>query len=165
MPGTFQDGEPAQDFEDLVVEVDDSGLSKLYEALLYTVLEGSANLVATPAPGVDDAGKARAGAELFDQFVHEVVDKGMIDKADELVGQGLRNNGPMYALGFSMAVIVEHHDGASAIGNLLQHGPVALAQRAIELAANDGVELVGADTRASVARLADVLAEPASDPS
>lgn len=89
----------------------------------------------------------------------------MIDKADELIGQGLKNNGPMYALGFSIAVIVERHDGASAIGNLLQQGPVALAQRAIELAAIDGVELVGTDTRASVARLADALAEPASDPS
>jgi len=89
----------------------------------------------------------------------------MIDKTDELIGQGLKNNGPMYALGFSMAVIVERHDGPSAIGNLLQQGPVALAQRAIELAAKDGVELVGTDTRASVARLAEALAEPASDPS
>jgi len=40
---------------------------------------------------------------------------------------------------------------------------VAFAQRAIELAAKDGVELVGAGTRASVARLADELAESSSD--
>jgi len=152
-------GEPARGFEDLVVELDDPGLSKLYEALMYTVLEGSANLVANPAPGVDDEQKARAGAELFDRFVDEVIYQGRIDEADALISQGLKNNGPMYALGFRMAVIVERHDGAAAIGTLLQQGPVAFAQRALELAAKCGIALVGADTAAAVARLAEAFHE------
>ena len=156
-------GKPARNFEDLVVHVDDAGLSKLYEALMYTVLEGSANLVAGPSQGVANEQRARDGSELLERFVHEVVLQDQIDNADALINQGLRNNGPMYALGYQMAAIVERHDGAKAVGTLLQYGPVAFAQRAIELAAEDGVELVGPDTRASVAELADALAEPASD--
>jgi len=154
-----ESGEPARDFEDLSFKLDDAGLSKLYEALMYTVLEGSANLVAGPYPGVEDEQRARDGAELFDRFVEEVVDQGQIDNADTLINQGLRNNGPMYALGFRMAVIVERHDGAAAIGTLLQQGPVAFAQRALELAAGEDIQLVSKDTATALARLADALDE------
>ena len=158
-----ESGEPARDFDDLAMEFDDPGLSKFYQALLYTVLEGSANLVAGPYPGVADEQRARDGLELLERFVDEVVGQDQTENADALINQGLKNNGPMYALGYQMSVIVERHDGAVAIGTLLQRGPVAFAQRAIELAAKDGVELVGAGTRASVARLADELAESSSD--
>jgi hypothetical protein len=146
-------GEPAHDFEDLALELDDPGLSKLYEALLYTVLEGTANLVATPATGVDDEQQVRAGAELLNRFVDEVVKQGRIDNADALINQGLKNNGPLYALGYRLAAIVERHDGPAAIGTLLQQGPVAFTRRALELAARDGSTPVGSDTVAAVARL------------
>lgn len=150
-------GEPAHEFEDLVVRVDDPGLSKLYELLVYTVAEGSANLAATPAPGVDDLVSAEAGSELLERFVATVVRAGEVDQADALLDEGLRSNGPLYALGFRMAQIVERHDGPAAVGALLQAGPVAFVERSLALADEDRVSLVGRDSAAAVSELARAL--------
>jgi hypothetical protein len=151
-------GAPANDFDDLTIAVDDPGLSKLYELLVYTVAEGSANLVATPAAGVDDPERARAGRDLLDRFVATVVRAGLVDEADAMLGEGLRSNGPLYALGFRMARTIERHDGAAAVGALQQLGPVAFVRRALDLASADGAELVGSDSAAAVAELAQALA-------
>lgn len=151
-------GETAGGFEDLVIAVEDPGLSKLYELLVYTVAEGSANLVATPAAGVDDPARAQQGSELLDRFVETVVRAGRIEEADAMLGEGLRSNGPLYALGFRMARTIEQHGGGVEVGALLQQGPVAFVGRALELAAKDGAALVSADSAAAVAELARSLA-------
>lgn len=156
-------GVPAHDFEDLVVAVPDEGLSKLYELLVYTVAEGTANLAATPAPGVDDAESARAGRELLDRFVAAVVRGGRVEEADALLGEGLSSNGPLYSLGYRMAQVVERHDGTAGVGGLLRQGPVTFVLRAIALADGDGVTLVSDDAARAVRELAETLPARFSD--
>jgi hypothetical protein len=128
------DGSPASDFDDLVPTVDDDRQAKLAEIMLYTVLEGTANLAAGPAPGVGDPDRAAEGSALLTRFVTEVVDGGRVDDADGLIGAGLLGNGPLYALGFRLARLVAADKGPRAIPDLLARGPVAFALEAQRIA-------------------------------
>jgi hypothetical protein len=139
--------------DDLELELGSPALDTLYQAALYTVLEGSANLVAGPAEGVDDPEKAREGRDLLERLVTGLATPGGVEAADTLIGQGLRGNGPLYALGYRLATTVADADGARAVGALLQRGPVALLARAAELEAGSTEKLLGPAFLAHLAEL------------
>lgn len=151
-------GEPATDFEDLaVVDLDDPGLAKLYEIVAYTVLEGTANYAAGPDGHVDDPAHARAGARLLNRFHHRVLVGGDLDAADELIVEGLRNNGPLYALGYQLSERIAAAEGSRAVGDWLAKGPLAFVRHAEELAGPLGGTWLSADVRDAVEELAGAL--------
>lgn len=134
-------GGTATTFDDLIPATPDDRQAKLAEIMLYTVLEGTANLAAGPAPGVDDPDRAAEGSALLTRFVTEVVDGGRLDEADGLIGEGLRSNGPLYALGYRLAQIVAAEQGPRAIPDLLARGPVAFALEAQRIAPSEEAPL------------------------
>ncbi|MFO7653557.1 MAG: hypothetical protein R6X25_07010 [Candidatus Krumholzibacteriia bacterium] len=125
------DGSTAQTYEELAVaDTGDPALDKFHELLLYTVLEGTANLARGDLVPSRVRSSAQAGAALVDSFVNVVVDGGDVDAADELIAAGLRNNGPLYGLGWSLASQLAAAEGPQAVGRYLRRGPVAFVEAA-----------------------------------
>jgi hypothetical protein len=146
-------GEPASAFEDLAVaRTGDAGLDALYEIAAYTALEGSANLARGDLVPEKVRAGAAEGARLLARFVDEVVEGGSPNAADELLAEGLRNNGPLYGLGWELSRRVAAAEGPRAIGRLLQEGPVAFLLAA---AAYDDGELLEPAVRRALEELGD----------
>jgi hypothetical protein len=98
---------------------------KLYEALSYVMLEGTATLVGGAPPGWDARAQAEAGRDLLAKIVEALYAKQDTTRFDELVDEGLRSNGPFYALGYWMGKRIEEERGSEEIGRLLRAGAPA----------------------------------------
>jgi hypothetical protein len=118
-------------FEELAAtDLGDQRFERLYEILAYTVLEGAATLVREAQVGEDLDARVADGVALLSRFVESVVDSARTDLADELLGEGLRSNGPLYSLGRDLAGAVALREGPRAVGTLLTRGPIAFVLRA-----------------------------------
>lgn len=137
------DGQPAREFADLVAaDTGDPRHDRLFEIVAYTVAEGAANLVRGPYADPGLSAKAPAGAALMDRFVRSVVADGDLKSADALINEGLQGNGPLYGLGWKLASLIAEHEGARAVGEYQQRGPVAFFLRGADLAAENGDPLL-----------------------
>jgi hypothetical protein len=147
-------GQPVREFEDLVeVHTGQLSLDRLFEAVTYTVAEGSANLVRGPFVAEDLDAMAPDGAALMVRFVQKVVDEDAVENADILINEGLKNNGPLYGLGWALASAIAAQEGDQAVGEWQQQGPVAFFLHAAELTATEGAPLLDAHVVAAVRRL------------
>jgi hypothetical protein len=123
----------------------------------YTVLEGSANLVRGRFAAANLADKAPAGAELMARFVDEVVEQGDLERADALISEGLKSNGPLYGLGWKLASLIAEKDGNRAVAEYQKRGPVAFFLRGAALANDSGHSLLTPDVIAAIDTLASRL--------
>jgi hypothetical protein len=124
-----------------------------HEILVYTVAEGAANRVRGPWADLTLADRAPLGADLLARFVEEVVRGGDIEKADDLMGEGLRNNGPLYGLGWVLAGRIEASEGPRAVGTWQGKGAEAFVLRANALATEAGEPLLAAEVVAAIREL------------
>jgi hypothetical protein len=148
-------GRSAASFEDLAAaETGDESLDRFYEVLAYTVLEGTANLARGDLVDERVPKGAEAGARLLGEFVLEVVRESDPTRADALINEGLRNNGPLYGLGWELSRRLADARGRTAIGAYLRRGPLAFLEAACDV---EGGDLLDPATRIAIGDLADRL--------
>ncbi len=143
-------GKKPETFEDLAsADLGDERYDRLYEAVSYTALEGTASVVgrtgskATPAEGAD----------LLGTFVKKVIQGRDPKAADAIINEGLKSNGPLYALGIYCTHLVEQKFSRREVGRLLSQNPCLLIVRAAEEDAKKAEPLLDAETREALMAL------------
>jgi len=95
---------------------------RLYQALCYIMLEGSATYVASPELEESWIEDAKAGVELLQRIEDVDPAEGEEDESDELLNEGLRSNGPFYGFGALLSRALVSNGGPSSLGAALQQG-------------------------------------------
>jgi len=90
-----------------------------YRTLRYLVLEGSATLVGGPEEDWDLGERASAGIELLEETHQLIYREGELEEAENQLNQGLKNNGPYYALGFLLSHKAVDILGKKSLGEML----------------------------------------------
>ncbi len=129
---------------------------KLYEVLSYIFLEGTATFVAPSHPPADREESARRGAELLGECAAAIYLLGDLEKADELLNEGLKSNGPFYWFGAHMAQEITARYGDAELGRTLCEGSPAFFLRYFS-AATDARLHPGPDVQARVRNLASLM--------
>lgn len=155
----LQAGEPP-DFEDITTyPFPDEKDRTFYRTLSYLALEGSATLVGGPEEDWDLDQMATAGIELLTDAHQVIYRKGELEKVEELLNKGLKNNGPYYALGYLLSRQAVNHLGKKSLGDLLQNGPAGFLARCLK-AGNSNLKLP-ASIRKDITRLAEAAGQNA----
>jgi hypothetical protein len=112
---------------------------RIYQALSYIMLEGSATYAASSSPSPAWTEDAKAGLQLLEQ-VREIDDpSGKDDRFGELTSEGLRSNGPFYGLGALLSHKIVEHNGASNLGDALSRGAPSFIESGLTLLSEDSV--------------------------
>ena len=111
-----------------------AGDRRLYQALCYVMLEGSATYVASAA-GPSEAWRedARAGLRLLEHIREIDTSEDEDDKGNELLNEGLRSNGPFYGFGALLSHALVEDGGSSSLGVSLQGGAPGFIERGLAL--------------------------------
>jgi len=115
--------------------LDSEGDRRLYRALCYVMLEGSATYVQSPVLTEAWSADAKAGVEILDRIRGIGTSEDAPDKSDELLNEGLRSNGPFYGFGALLSHAFVEEGGPSSLGAALQRGAPAFVE--------DGLILLG----------------------
>ncbi len=109
-----------------------AGDCRLYQALSYVMLEGSATYIASPE--LSDAWRqdVRAGLQLLER-IREIDLSTKDDKSEELLNEGLRSNGPFYGFGALLSHALVEDGGPSSLGVVLGRGAPAFVDRGLAL--------------------------------
>jgi hypothetical protein len=130
---------PRDSYADLVCSgLADERYDGLFELISTTVLEGVVHLAGCPTCQVTEAPRAALGVEYIERFIQEVVVDCHVVAADEYLCGGMCEKGPLYHLGRYLARTVVDHDGAGALGSLLQKSPIAVLDRVWEIESERG---------------------------
>ncbi len=97
---------------------------KFYETLAYIFLEGTATYIGGLDSMMNVTEQSTKGIELLNKIYLTIYKKNEPDKVDRLLTEGLKSNGPFYALGYSMISAIEQDAGTKEIQRILQLGPV-----------------------------------------
>jgi hypothetical protein len=125
---------PRDSYADLVCSgLADERYDGLFELISATVLEGVVHLAGCPTCRVSEAPRAALGVEYIEGFIREVVEGCHVIAADDYLCEGMCEEGPLYHLGKYLARTVIDHDGAGAVGSLLEKGPIAVLDRVWEI--------------------------------
>ncbi len=132
-------GGTATDFSDLTsVDTGDERYDALYAMITYSMLEGVANLVRGPFASDDLPGKVEPGSELMSRFVDEVIEQWGVEDVDAFISEGLRNNGPLYGLGWKLASLIEEKSGKQAVVKYQGMGAVPFFLEGAKIAEDNG---------------------------
>lgn len=113
----------ARSFEDLTrFPFPDERDRKFYEVISYIFLEGTATFIAPSHPPEDLEASVNRGVELLHKAFDAVYQEGDLERADSLVNEGLRSNGPFYWLGAFMAEKIVEKQGRESLGQALMEG-------------------------------------------
>jgi hypothetical protein len=82
-----------------------------------------------------------------------------VESADALIAEGLRNNGPLYGLGWHWASLIADENGRRAVGYHQTLGPVAFLWHAVELAEERGEVMLAPEVLDAVDALESLLTE------
>ena len=127
---------------------------RLYGALCYVMLEGSATYVADlqPIPGWRE--DAQAGVELLERI--RTLDSEEDEAFDELLSEGLRSNGPFYGFGALLAHALVKQGNPSSLGIALRRGAPFFVDHGLLLLGDAAPDVPGS-LAADVARLRSTL--------
>ena len=106
---------------------------RLYRALSYVMLEGSATYVASPEPQKAWEDDAKAGLGLLGRIREIDFSEAGGDKGDDLLNEGLRSNGPFYGFGALLSHALVKDGGPSSLGVALGCGAPAFIERGLTL--------------------------------
>jgi hypothetical protein len=109
---------------------------RLYQALCYVMLEGSATYVASRAPSEAWKDNAKAGLELLERIREIDTSEDEDDKGAELFSEGLRSNGPFYGFGALLSDAFIRDGGPSSLGAALGRGAPEFLDRGLTLIAD-----------------------------
>jgi len=129
---------------------------RIYQALSYIMLEGSATYVASSSPSTAWSEDATAGLKLLEQ-IREIDDpSGEDDRFDELTSEGLRSNGPFYGFGALLSHKIVEGGGTSSLGDALSCGAPSFIERGLALLSEDRL-VPSKPLSAQIARLREEL--------
>ncbi|MFQ6118196.1 MAG: DUF5700 domain-containing putative Zn-dependent protease, partial [Candidatus Bipolaricaulia bacterium] len=135
-------GERARSFEDLTrFPFPDERDRKFYEIISYIFLEGAATFVAPSHPPTDLEASIRQGAELLRECFEAIYHKRDLERAEELLNEGLKSNGPFYWGGAHMAEKIVGKYGNAGLGQSLQEGSPGFFLRYCSIEADAGLGL------------------------
>jgi hypothetical protein len=106
---------------------------KFYEILTYLVLEGTATHVAPSHEPKDKAAHIDHGMELLRQSYTALYKDTDLEKAEAILNQGLKSNGPFYWLGCHMTAQIVNREGRVAVGKWLSTGSPAFLKHYLGL--------------------------------
>ena len=145
------DGTRADSFEHLTeLPFADERDRSFYAILSYIMLEGTATHIAPSHAPEDRRASIQRGTEVLGECHRAIYEAGDSDKADALVNEGLRSNGPFYWLGEALTRAIVAADGPQAVGRTIRRGAPSFLRRGLEAAS---------DTRWAK-RLGDALGDP-----
>ena len=121
------------------------------------MLEGSVDFVSNPSPSTEEAAAVRAGADLVETLVSEMITASDAGPAFGLFERGREDQGNMIALGRHLARQVVHRDGPQALASLLEEGCLAFLQRALEIESEGGRGLFEDDLTSAIDELSAKL--------
>ena len=104
---------------------------RLYEALCYVMLEGSATFVSSSSATELWRGDAEGALSLLSRIDLAAGSGDSDDSADALLNEGVRSNGPFYGFGAFLCESIVTSDGSTALGQALQQGAPAFFERGI----------------------------------
>ena len=108
--------------------------AKLYEAVCYVMLEGSATFVAKQGALPDWQACVPAGLEILVKILAIDPAEEGDDAYDALLNEGLTSNGPFYGLGAWLSHVIVAGDGPSDLGGALRRGAPAFVKAGLGLA-------------------------------
>lgn len=124
------DREGPRSFEDLArFPFPDERDRKFYEVISCIFLEGTATFVAPTHPPADRRTSVKQGIELLHECFEAVYHKSEPERAEELLNEGLRSNGPFYWLGAHIAEAIVEREGAVGLAAALVNGSPAFLAR------------------------------------
>jgi len=98
------------------------GDRKFYEVLTYIFLEGTATYVAAAHPPDEREESIRQGTYLLAESFNAIYSQGNLDRAEELLNEGLKANGPFYWLGAHIAKTLVERGGTPVLATSLVEG-------------------------------------------
>jgi hypothetical protein len=125
---------------------------RLYRALCYVMLEGSATYVQAPRFSASWEADAKAGLDLLERIRRIGGSEDASDRCDELLNEGLRSNGPFYGFGALLSHAIVEDGGPLQLGLALQRGAPSFVEHGIASLGHPIVALPG-DLAARIARL------------
>lgn len=111
---------------------DSSGDSRLYQALCYVMLEGSATYVAGQGNSEIWREEAAACHEILREVCSIEGHQEENGKFEELLNAGLRSNGPFYGCGALLSRAIVKHGGQPKLGAALRDGAPSFFERGLE---------------------------------
>ncbi|GAH01336.1 unnamed protein product, partial [marine sediment metagenome] len=116
-------------FDELVsASYDNPKDNKFYEILSYIMLEGTGEIIKCELMGETDRNleiKAKEGATLLDQIYNEIYTNNDLEKAEELLHEGLISTGPFYSLGYLIANVITERYTEKYLGEVLNKGTIS----------------------------------------
>ncbi|GAB4180512.1 MAG: hypothetical protein Kow00108_16930 [Calditrichia bacterium] len=123
-----------REFEDVTFRnFPDKKDRKLYETLSYIMLEGTATFTGGIHSSWQVDTLAVRGAKLLHEIYNALYVRNDFDTYDRLLNQGLKSNGPFYALGYYMTNKIVKKKGKSEIGKILRTGAPAFFLESAQL--------------------------------
>jgi len=130
--------------------LDDERFELFFDVIAYTVVEGAVEYMSNPSSSVQELAGVSAGADLIDDYVGEVIRRQQLESAHIIFEHGRGPGGALIALGIHLTRIIAERDGPHAVLPLLEQGPVAFFQRAVEIGAESGGDLVDDESVSAV---------------
>ncbi len=133
-PGQEKKEPGVRTFEDLVVyPFPEKKDREFYKALTYIFLEGTASFVGGVGPGFRFGEKLPRGKDLLQKVYRTLYVDNKLEEVAALLHQGLKSDGPFYALGLHMAEAIGRKSGDAGVGKFLQKGSVAFFKEYIRI--------------------------------
>lgn len=122
-------------FEDIVnYSFPDKKDAKFYQVLSYIFLEGTASYVGGPGSLNISKENIAKGSDLLMKIYNIIyVDNNNLEAVDELLNEGLKSNGPFYALGYMMTKKIVSQSRPGEIKNILINGTTGFFNSYIEI--------------------------------
>jgi len=105
---------------------------RLYRALAYVMLEGSATYVAASEPAGTWRQDMGSGLDLLER-IRALDASAEADAYDTLLNEGLRSNGPFYGFGALLSRAIVDAEGPSGLGLALRRGAPFFVERGLGL--------------------------------
>jgi hypothetical protein len=112
---------------------EEAGDLRLYRALCYIMLEGSATYVAEQGSEQAWHEDAMAGLEILNRICEIDSSTDQEDAYDGLLNEGLKSNGPFYGFGALLSHAIVEAGGPSSLGSVLRRGAPAFTERGFRL--------------------------------
>ncbi|MFQ5793637.1 MAG: DUF5700 domain-containing putative Zn-dependent protease [Candidatus Bipolaricaulia bacterium] len=146
-------------FEDLThFSFDDEADRKFYEVISYILLEGTATYLAPAHPPVDLEKSVNRGAQMLQECFEAIYQHKDPERAEELLSQGLKSNGPVYWFGAHMAEKIVERYGDAGLGESLLEGSPGFFVRYLAAEAHAGLRL-GREIESKVRELAATMSK------
>ena len=77
---------------------------------------------------------------MLDQSVEAIYQNKDLKKANEILNQGLKSNGPFYSLGYFMSKKIVENGNEKELGKIIEQGTLAFFNKFIEVIQNQNKE-------------------------